>query len=159
MSRADASIKEAVDAIAGVKSPVVTFAVTVSLRWDYFADVDVSRLGRKKLNNVYSIRHRALRYEGECHKVYRRGSTPTIVYVGNGGCAFAEVGNIDAASFETAETLEYKMMNAISYLAQITKGQHMMGWLVYNVTGGLAPQQCNGSMHRLMKIREIMDTF
>ncbi|KAH8031430.1 hypothetical protein HPB51_017202 [Rhipicephalus microplus] len=102
--------EEAIDSIAGVKSPVVTFAMTVSLRWDVFADVDVSLLRGKKLNNVQSTGHRTLPFETECHKVFKPGpNKPKVMYAGKGGCAFAQISNTDVASFETAQTLELKL--------------------------------------------------
>ncbi|KAL3224981.1 hypothetical protein MRX96_026169 [Rhipicephalus microplus] len=152
--------EEAIDSIAGVKSPVVTFAVTVSLRWDVFADVDVSLLRGKKLNNVQSTGHRTVPFESECHKVFKPGpNKPKVMYAGKGGCAFAQISNTDVASFETAQTLELKMTNAINYSSRITKGRLVMGWFVYNVTGGLSPNECNGSAHRLRKMRDIIDMY
>lgn len=158
VSANEPTIKDAVELIATIRQPAFTFIMAVSLRWDLFSGLKITRVATRKLNVILGTAHRVFRYEEECSSVFRRSSgRGGVLYAGDGGCAFAKVGISDLATFETRGTLEHKMTHAYQYLNQLTKGSHRMGWLAYNATGGLAPQECDGIEHRLKKMREIVD--
>ncbi|XP_049513267.1 uncharacterized protein LOC125940765 [Dermacentor silvarum] len=152
------TIEGAVDLISKIKSPVFTFALTISLRWDLFTGVKLTHLASEQLGNVTSSTHRSLRYEEECSWHFTQ-SDPAITYAGGGGCAFTEITTKDVASFDTEATIQYKMRNAYQRLNQSGTSLLYVGWLVYDVTGGLEPFTCYGPMQRLEKIREIIDTI
>ncbi|XP_070396707.1 uncharacterized protein [Dermacentor albipictus] len=157
-SNSDPTIKEAVELIAKVKSPVFTFALTLSLRFDIFEDVMVTSLGTTDLDNAYGTDHRSVSYESECIKLHAGIPFHRITNVAVGECAFAQYTPMDVATFETSESVEEKMRLAYETLDLLKATSHTVGWLVYNVTRGLAPELCGGRQHRLKKIREIIDT-
>ncbi|XP_065280568.2 uncharacterized protein [Dermacentor albipictus] len=157
-SDSEPTIKEAVELIAKVKSPVFTFALTLSLRFDIFEDVMVTSLGTTELKAIGSTDHRSVGYEGECYKLHAGIPFHRITNVAVGECAFAQYKPMEIATFETSESVEEKMTLAYDTLDLLKATSHTVGWLVYNVTGGLSPPLCGGSQHRLRKIREIIDT-
>ncbi|XP_065280540.1 uncharacterized protein [Dermacentor albipictus] len=157
-SDSEPTIVDAVELIAKVKSPVFTFALTLSLRFDIFEDVMVTKLGGiTVLKKVTSTAHRSLSYAHECGNLHA-GITVDRIMTFGGGCQFVQYAPMDVATFETLETLQPKMSLAHFTLDVSTASGHTVGWLVYNVTGGLAPPLCGGSQHRLKKIREMIDT-
>ncbi|XP_070396708.1 uncharacterized protein [Dermacentor albipictus] len=156
-SDSEPTIKDAVELIAKVRSPVFTFALTLSLRFDIFEDVMVTSLGTTELKAIDSTAHRSLRYVDECGKLHAGIAFHRITNVAVGECAFAQYTPMDVATFETSETIEEKMTLAYEALNLLKATGHTVGWLVFNVTGGLAPPLCGGSQHRLKKIREIID--
>ncbi|XP_065280544.1 uncharacterized protein [Dermacentor albipictus] len=93
----------------------------------------------------------------ECGNLHA-GITVDRIMTFGGGCQFVQYAPMDVATFETLETLQPKMSLAHFTLDVSTASGHTVGWLVYNVTGGLAPPLCGGSQHRLKKIREMIDT-
>ncbi|XP_065280536.1 uncharacterized protein [Dermacentor albipictus] len=156
-SDSDPTIKDAVELIAKAKSPVFTFALTLSLRLDIFEDVMVTSLGTTELKDVPSTDHRSLGYEGECYNLRARTTVRWITTAAVGGCLFVQYSPRRIATYETAETIQGKMTLAYETLDLLKATSHTVGWLVYNVTGGLTPELCGGSQHRLKKIREIID--
>ncbi|KAL3224982.1 hypothetical protein MRX96_026170 [Rhipicephalus microplus] len=156
VSSNEPTMKDAVDLIATLERPSFTFALAVSLRWDLFTQVKVNRVAKRKISVVLAKSHHALRYGEHCQSLFGQHSSRVVVYAGDGGCAFAKIGLTDLATFETSTSLEYKMVHAHRHLNSITAGLHHMGWMAYNVTGGLAIPQCGGSAHRLEKMREIL---
>lgn len=152
------TIEGAVDIISKIKSPVFSFALTISLRWDFFTNVKLASLASEQLSKVRSSNHYVLFFEEECGRHYAK-TNPTVVYGGGGGCAFVKVGARDVASFDTQGTIEYKMRSAYQRLNQSGTSLPSVGWLVYNVTGGLSPYTCNGQLNRLEKMRAIIDTI
>ncbi|KAL1479526.1 hypothetical protein MTO96_051762 [Rhipicephalus appendiculatus] len=156
----DTTIEEAVNLIAKLKPRVFTFALTLTLRWDLFKDTALANLGTDKLNKVISSEHKALRFEEECLSAFVGGQYigSRITIPPDGGCEFGQVGTTDVASFETQSTIEYKMTMAYLRLKQLMPGaEKSVGWLAFNVTGGLAPEACDGTQHRLKKMREVID--
>ncbi|XP_070396712.1 uncharacterized protein [Dermacentor albipictus] len=157
-SDSEPTIKDAVELIAKVKSPVFTFALTLSLRFDTFEGVMVARLGTTELQTVLSTARRSLGYANECGNLHAGIAVHRITNAAVGECAFALYRTMSVATFETSESVEEKVRLAYETLDLLKATDHTVGWLVYNVTGGLAPASCGGSQHRLKKIREIIDT-
>ncbi|KAL1469454.1 hypothetical protein MTO96_025062 [Rhipicephalus appendiculatus] len=151
----------AVSLIANVTNPKVTFTLTISLRLDIFHNVSLSIINSNSLRRVYASRHNAAFFSTQCEQqLFGRDPTgASILDVGNGGCAFASGPSqqYEVISFETPKTIRSKMVATYRRLGYAKTDTHVIGWTVYNVTLGLAPDTCNGNSNRFNEIRKIVD--
>ncbi|XP_037273642.2 uncharacterized protein LOC119165634 [Rhipicephalus microplus] len=151
---------DAVDLIASVSMPSrVKFTLAVSLRFDTFDSVGIADLGHGDVNVMLSSRHSAGFYERECEDFFQHDpKVKSAVYFGGGGCMFApKHGTRSVVSFETPGTLRNKMVAVYRRLGWSLTAAYVIGWSVFNVTRGLAPQQCNGPDNRIKQIRKVLD--
>ncbi|XP_077497658.1 uncharacterized protein LOC144108258 [Amblyomma americanum] len=155
----ETSMKEAVRLLSRVPQPTFNFTLTLSLRMDLFEGVGVPLVGNN-LSYIPCHAHRSFRYAEQCHaQVY--GHDPngsTIQYVAGGGCAFAKggVGANDVVSFETPTTVAYKMRRAYHALGYAKTVTHIVGWSLFNFSGGLAPPDCNSGRDRINSILKVL---
>ncbi|KAL1468403.1 hypothetical protein MTO96_041503, partial [Rhipicephalus appendiculatus] len=137
---------DAVDLIANVSSPMVTFTVTVSLRFDTFTHLRIRDLGHGDVDLMSSYDHSTGYYERECEDFFQHDPNGTsAVYFGGGGCMFAPKHGT------------HSMVAVYHRLGYVRTRAHVIGWSVFNVTKGLAPQQCNGTDNRINEIRKVLD--
>ncbi|XP_075526389.1 uncharacterized protein LOC142558116 [Dermacentor variabilis] len=151
---------DAVDLIASVSAPKVNFTLTLSLRIDTFAHVRMSDIGTGDIGLVPSSNHSTGYYDKECKDFFQHDSRGTsAVYFGGGDCMFAPKhgSHHSVVSFETPETVRHKMVAAYHRLGYAKTSQYVIGWSVYNVTHGMAPQSCNGTNNRINEIRKVID--
>ncbi|XP_037499035.2 uncharacterized protein LOC119372635 [Rhipicephalus sanguineus] len=150
---------DVVDLIASVWAPKVNFTLTVSLRFDTFTHLRIADLGHGDVDLMLSYDHASGYYERECRDFFQHDPRGTsAVYFGGGGCMFApKHGTHSVVSFETPDTLRHKMVAAYRHLGYSRTREYIIGWSVFNVSQGLAPQQCNGTDNRINQIREVLD--
>ncbi|XP_049513839.1 uncharacterized protein LOC125941007 [Dermacentor silvarum] len=155
----EVKMMDAVDLIASVSAPNVIFTLTLSLRIDTFTHVRMSDIGTNDVGLVLSHDHSTGYYDRECEDFFQhdsRGTSP--VYFGEGDCMFApKHGSDSVVSFETPETVRHKVVAAYRHLGYGKTSQYIIGWSVYNVTHGMAPQSCNGTNNRINQIRKVID--
>ncbi|XP_070393189.1 uncharacterized protein [Dermacentor albipictus] len=92
--------------------------------------------------------------------LFERDSTgASIHYIGGDRCAFAvSRDTTDAAiSFETPLTIRHKMVETYRLIGYDLTDTFVVGWMVYNVTYGLAPENCSGRYNRIKAIRKVID--
>ncbi|KAH7950714.1 hypothetical protein HPB52_000019 [Rhipicephalus sanguineus] len=49
------------------------------------------------------------------------------------------------------------MIETYRWLTYSRTSTHVVGWMVYNVTSGLAPPECLGHHNRIREIRKVID--
>ncbi|KAL1469459.1 hypothetical protein MTO96_025067 [Rhipicephalus appendiculatus] len=139
-------MEDAVDLIVKVSLPRVTFTVTVSLRFDTFTHLRIRDLGHGDVNLMQSYDHSTGYYERECEDFFQHDPNGTsAVYFGGGGCMFAPKHGT------------HSMVAVYHRLGYVHTSLYVIGWSVFNVTQGLAPQQCNGTDNRINAIRKVLD--
>ncbi|XP_075526728.1 uncharacterized protein LOC142558481 [Dermacentor variabilis] len=148
---------DAVDLIGNVVDPKVTFTVTISLRLDIFRGVSLAALGsRRVLRASRAQGHRAVFFNTNCQQqLFGRDPTgSSVLDVRNGSCVFAwGASQIDEViTFDTPKTVRQKMVATYQRLGYGKTDKHVIGWTVYNVTLGMAPQQCNGTANRIEQV-------
>ncbi|XP_054924964.1 uncharacterized protein [Dermacentor andersoni] len=151
---------DAVDLIASVSAPNVIFTLTLSLRIDTFAHVLMSDIGTNDVGLVLSYDHSTGYYDKGCKDFFQHDARGTsAVYFGGGDCMFAPKHGSppSVVSFETPVTVRHKMVAAYRHLGYAKTSQYVIGWSVYNVTHGMAPQSCNGTNNRIDEIRKVID--
>ncbi|XP_037502259.2 uncharacterized protein LOC125756195, partial [Rhipicephalus sanguineus] len=151
----------AVDLIANVSHPKVNFTLTISLRLDIFRQVSLAALNSRSLRRIVSTGHDAVFFSTQCEQqLFARDPTGlSILDIGNGSCAFAWGPSqvFEVITFETPKTVRSKMVATYRHLGYAKTDTHVIGWTVYNVTLGLAPNVCNGDSSRFNEIRKIVD--
>ncbi|KAH7975693.1 hypothetical protein HPB52_004581 [Rhipicephalus sanguineus] len=67
-------------------------------------------------------------------------------------------GDVDLMlSYDHASGYYERMVAAYRHLGYSRTREYIIGWSVFNVSQGLAPQQCNGTDNRINQIREVLD--
>ncbi|KAL1469457.1 hypothetical protein MTO96_025065 [Rhipicephalus appendiculatus] len=150
-----------VSLVANITNPRVTFTLTISLRLDIFHGVSLAAMNVLALLTIRSGGHSAVFFSTECEQLLF-GRDPTgvsILNVGKGHCAFAWGPSQlnEVITFETPRTVRNKMVATYRHLGYAKTDTHVIGWTVYNVTLGLAPDTCNGYSNRFNQIRKIVD--
>ncbi|KAH7975691.1 hypothetical protein HPB52_004579 [Rhipicephalus sanguineus] len=116
------------------------------LRLDIFRQVSLAALNSRSLRRIVSTGHDAVFFSTQCEQqLFARDPTGlSILDIGNGSCAF-DLGP------------KPKMVATYRHLGYAKTDTHVIGWTVYNVTLGLAPNVCNGDSSRFNEIRKIVD--
>ncbi|KAL1470511.1 hypothetical protein MTO96_040375 [Rhipicephalus appendiculatus] len=82
----------------------------------------------------------------------------SIRYIDNNSCAFAPgLGSTAVITFDTPATVRRKMIETYRWIKYSNTSTYVVGWTVYNVTCGLAPEECLGHQNRIREIRKIID--
>ncbi|KAL1425032.1 hypothetical protein MTO96_019540 [Rhipicephalus appendiculatus] len=145
----------AVGLIANVTNPRVTFTLTISLRLDIFHNVSLATISSLYLRKLKSAGHNAVFFSTLCEQLLF-GRDPTgvsILDVGHANCAFASGPSQqnEVITFETPRSVRNKMVATYRRLDYAKTDTHVVGWTVYNVTLGLAPDTCNGKSKPLQR--------
>ncbi|XP_065288034.1 uncharacterized protein [Dermacentor albipictus] len=152
---------DVVSAITNTHNPRVEFAMTLSMRLDFFYDVSLAKVKGDSLQQIPCKVHKVGWFSDHCeNQLFGRVTTgASIYYIGGSGCAFAEGNDTSkqVISFETPLTIRHKMVETYRKIGYDLTDKYVISWVVYNMTYGLAPAVCNGEHNRILEIRKIID--
>lgn len=156
----ETTMEDAVRLIRSVSTPTFNFSLALSLRLDLFVGLSTAFLRQSRLGHNPCAIHRATFYAEQCERqVYGRDPAGnSIVYFDGGGCGFARTasGTDTVVSFDTPTTVARKMVNAYRALGYANTATHVMGWSMYNFSGGLGPASCHGGHDRIDEVHRVL---
>lgn len=154
------TMKDAVDAILQVPNPSVNYTLSISLRLDIFHNASLPSRNSNHLRRQHVSSHKARSFSDVCERELFHGNSTSasISYVSQRNCAFASGADSGSViSLDTPATIRKKMFATYQWIKYPNTSTYVVGWTVYNVTRGLAPDKCLGPHNRIREIRKVID--